>query len=128
MGNSGEGEAEHAFSKNAAPNARLTSGFPLVRKPGPRHEGQGETKKEAGHSTLGGGRFNQQGNLPTRFTLASARRVSGSPARILKVDIKAITAFGPICHPGGLKDILLSQRCALEYDSHSGNSRKSVHF
>lgn len=50
-----------------------TSGAsPVISETGLRPRGQGETK-EAGHSRLGGGRFNKQGNLLTRLALGRRR-------------------------------------------------------
>lgn len=60
-----------------------TSGdSPVISEKGPRPRGQEETK-EVGHSRLGGGRFNKQGNLLTRLALGSCRtQISPSAGKI----------------------------------------------
>lgn len=45
--------------------------------------------EEARYSRWGSGRFTQRGNLSASFILAAGRRISGPPARILNVYIKA---------------------------------------
>lgn len=73
----------------------------------PYTERKKRQKKEAGHSRLVDGRFNQQGNLHTRLVL-DGHKMSRSLhplTRILNVYLKAVTGFSLIYHPDSLNNI-----------------------
>lgn len=84
-------------------------GFSQVEyETGPCTRGQGETKKEEGHSRLVGDNFIKQGNFVIKLILGvwKTDRSLHLPANILKVYVEALTSH--IYSPGGLNNKLFS--------------------
>lgn len=91
---------------------------PIYRKPG-------ETKKEAGHSRLGGGRFNKPGNL--RTGLGWPRWVNHHiNHHTLNVYMEASPGFSHVSRPNHLSNTLLCQGCILEHSFHCENGRAYI--
>lgn len=88
-------------------------------------------QREANHSRSVGSRFNKQGNLSTSLVLGSlsclmqTNRFLHLSARILKVNIEALTEFSYIYCPEGFNNTLLYPGCILAYGSHY---RKCGHY
>lgn len=92
------------------------------------HRGQESPKKEADHSRLASGKIIKSGNLHMR-PVSGSSETSRSPyllARILKVDIEALSGFSQVYHPEGLNNTVLSQGYFLETVSHCGNGGQNV--
>lgn len=87
----------------------------LVCKLVPYTEDKKRWKKEADHSGLVGGRFNNQVNLNMRLMLGGPKisRSPCLPATILYIYIEALSGLGYICHPDGLNNTLLAQGSIL---------------
>ena len=106
-----------------------TSGVPEFGT-GPHYkESKKRLKKEAGHSRLVGGKFDEQGNLQTRLFLLSCKtsRSSYSPARNLKSlcsDLNSIQSR--ILSRWSPQHITLSTLYPRN-SSHHGNSGQNVH-
>lgn len=106
----------------------LAKMWALVLKLAPIHGGQGELKKETGHSRLVGGRFNKQGNLPMRLVLGSCKvnRSAHLPTRILRAYVEDLMGFSHYTI-SGLSNIQVIQGHVLEYSSHCGMSRQNTY-
>lgn len=80
-------------------------------------------KKEANHSRLTGGSFDEQGNLHRRlvFHVCTAGRSPHPSARNLTVYTEALTGFNHGFSPHGLNTTLLSQSRLLETIFSCGN-------
>lgn len=90
----------------------------------PYMKGKEKPQKEVDGSRLGGGRFNEQGNLHTRLVLEGlkASRSPQWPSRIFRVYMEGLTGFSHIYHPNGLSTTLLPQGSVLTKSSRCGNS------
>lgn len=78
-------------------------------------ESKERPQKEAGPSSLVGGRFNKQGDLHTRFVLCGHKMSRFlTSARTLKASLEALAGFSHVHYPDGLSNTSLSQGCILE--------------
>lgn len=86
----------------------------------------GETKKEAGHSRLGGGGFKKPGKL--RTGLGWPRWVNLHINHdTLNVYMEASPGFSHVSRPNHLSNTLRCQGCILEHSSHCENGGQSIH-
>ena len=92
-------------------------------------KGRERYKKDADHSRLTGGSFDEPGKLHRRLVFHDCMTSISPhpPARNLTVYTEALTGFSHVFSPDGLNTTLLSQSLLLETSFPCGNDVEKVH-